>query len=74
MLQTVDSRYTSWLALVGVLCKLKVIKVGQSIHKFSMTSLLLNSDPSLIKPHWVQLATISLHVEYMEIIPLARKE
>jgi len=69
--QTVDPRYSSWISLVALLVKLDVIQMGSKKHSFSpMTA--IRGIPK-VEPHWIQMAVLSMNLEYMEIVPLPRK-
>lgn len=73
-LQTVDPRYQSWLILVGLLAKLDVIRIGQTIHRLSAMINLMESHKPKPKPHWIPIAAASLSLEYIEVIPLSRRD
>ncbi len=70
-LQTVDPRYQSWLRLVGMLMSLKVIDVTYAQHGFSFNIMMTGNHK--IPGHWIPMAIVSLKAEYVEVIPIARK-
>ena len=72
MLQTVDPQYSAWPALVGLLVKLDVIKMGQRKHSFSHVVSLMQSSQPRIQGHWIPLAVVSMKQEYIEIIPIGK--
>jgi hypothetical protein len=70
-IQTVDPRYVGLLKLMFFLNKLDVIEIGQTKHTFSHGLTLMNSHQP--KPYWIQMAIVSLALEYMEIHPIGKK-
>lgn len=70
-LQTVDPRYVDLLKLMFFLNKLDIIEIGQSKYTFSYASTIMSSPKP--KPYWIQMAIVSLALEYMEIHPIGKK-
>lgn len=69
----IDPRYNSYLYILFMLEKFKVIDLGHRLHSFTMIA--LSTSEVRPKPHWlandaVRAGTIS----YTEIVPVPRKK